>query len=170
MKKLKIILFSVLCLIILFLGFQSYFFIKYKGNIVISVDFESSIGTPIDISVLIDDKILIKKTVEDNECYVSEGNKQYFIIAENGIFAKPGKYIITVESKTRGLKEFYSINVCFFKYIRISYYPHFLQFIEFEKLTEEERQNVIEDSENAIEEWGEERFKIWEYWLPTQRM
>lgn len=125
----KIILFSILSLIILFIGIQIYFIIKHKGNVAILVTFESPIQTPMDINVLIDDKILIQKTVEQNS---------YFMITGNSLFIKPGKHVITVESKKRMITKEYNVVVCFFKYVMISYYPPLLD--------EDERFEIYENN------------------------
>lgn len=159
----------------LFLGFQAYLFIKYKGNVLISINFESAIKSLMDISVLMDDEILIHKTIEDNECIMFDGNRRYFIIADENIFVKPGKHTITIESKKRKLKKVSTINVYFFKYITVSYSPHFSQFIEeideySWKSEKESHVNILNDYEPTMEGWDEEKFEIWENCIPIPEL
>jgi hypothetical protein len=82
----------------------------------------------------------------DNQVVIQHTVDQnsYYIAGKNK-FVSPGKHTITIESKERALKKEYDINVYFFKDIRISYYP---------PLSYDE------------EEYEEERFEVYENWIP----
>ena len=114
MKVLKIALYVILYLIVCFISIQLYFFIKHKGNLVVLVNFESSIKEAIDIRVSVDNQVLIQDTVLQDA---------YYIVAGKSKFIKPGKHIVTIESTKRAFKKEYSINIYFFKYIMINYFP-----------------------------------------------